>query len=117
MHNFEKLSVYKKSLAVTRKIYDFSKTLPDNERFGLISQIRRAATSSVLNIAEGSGAGTNLEFRRFLRISLRSKYEVHAILDVITELRLSSEETIKDIKKDLDELGAMISGLIKKLNN
>lgn len=116
MHKFEKLNVYQKALEFTTEIYGFSKTLPADEKYGLISQLRRATTSIVLNIAEGAGAGSDLEFRRFLRIALRSNYEVHAIIDVIIKLKLANQKEALRLKENLDEIGAMISGLIKKLS-
>ena len=117
MHKFEKLNVYQKALKFTTEIYNFSKTLPSDEKYGLISQLRRATTSIVLNIAEGAGSGSDLEFCRFLRIALRSNYEVHAIIDVILNLKLVDQNKAKDLKWKLDEIGAMLSGLIKKLKS
>lgn len=116
MHRFKKLEVYKKALSFTVNVYAFSKKLPDDERFGLISQLRRATTSIVLNIAEGSGSGSDMEFKRFLRMSLRSSYEVNSIFDIIEELRLVDLKNIDEERKNLDEISAMIAGLIKALN-
>ncbi|MBU1091619.1 four helix bundle protein [Patescibacteria group bacterium] len=70
----------------------------------------------VLNIAEGAGAGSDMEFKRFLRMSLRSSYEVNSIFDIIKELALLETEKIEDLRKNLDEISAMTSGLIKSLN-
>ncbi len=116
MHRFVKLNVYQKALSLVALIYKFSGKLPESEKFGLISQIRRAATSVVLNIAEGAGAGSDLEFCRFLRIALRSTYEMNATIDVITELKLADENQLQELREKLNEIGAMISGLIKSLN-
>ena len=115
MHRFVKLEVYQKALKFTGKVYKFSNLLPNGERFGIISQLRRATTSIVLNIAEGAGAGSNPEFKRFLRMSLRSAYEVNSIFDIIEELRFSNFDALEDLRKDLDEISAMTSGLIKSL--
>lgn len=116
MHRFQKLDVYQKALKFTSKIYEFSNLLPDNERFGIVSQLRRATTSIVLNIAEGCGSGTDMEFKRFLRISLRSAYEVNSIFDIIKELKLAESDYIENLRKELDEISAMISGLINSLS-
>ncbi len=115
MHRFAKLDVYQKALKFTGEVYKFSNLLPESERFGIISQLRRATTSIVLNIAEGAGAGSNMEFKRFLRISLRSAYEVNSIFDIIKELELVNLKIVEDLKSKLDEISAMISGLIKSL--
>ncbi|MEW5907924.1 MAG: four helix bundle protein [Patescibacteria group bacterium] len=117
MHRFAKLDVYQKALKFTSKVYKFSNLLPESEKFGIISQLRRATTSIVLNIAEGSGSGSDTEFKRFLRISLRSGYEVNSIFDIIKELKLIKIETVDKLKEELNEITAMISGLIKSLNN
>ena len=115
MHRFAKLEVYKKALIFTKKVYKFSNSLPKEEQFGLISQLRRATASVVLNIAEGAGSGFNPEFKRFLKMSLRSAYEVSSIFDIIEVLNYSDQKTLDDLKKDLDEISAMVAGLIKPL--
>lgn len=115
MRKFEKLDVYQKSLKFAARIYEFSKKLPDGEKYGLISQLRRAATSIVLNIAEGAGCGYDLEFARFLRIAMRSTYEIHAIIDLINELKLANIRDASEIRNELDEISAMIFSLSKKL--
>ena len=115
MHRFKKLDVYQKALKFTSRVYKFSELLPESERFGIVSQLRRAATSIVLNIAEGAGAGSNTEFKRFLRMSLRSAYEVNSIFDIIKVLNYNNQDKIDNLRKDLDEISAMIAGLIKSL--
>ncbi|MFA4890457.1 MAG: four helix bundle protein [Candidatus Paceibacterota bacterium] len=115
MRKFEKLDVYQKSLEFTVNVYDFSKKLPDNEKFGIISQLRRATMSISLNIAEGAGSGFDTEFGRFLKIAMRSTYEVHAIIDIIEKLKLSDQESLEKLREELDEISAMIFGLIKKI--
>ncbi len=73
---FRKLKVWIKSIESIKEIYEVTKNFPREELYGLTSQIRRAATSIALNIAEGSGADSKKEFCRFLNIALRSSYEV-----------------------------------------
>lgn len=115
MHRFVKLEVYQKALKFTGEIYRFSNKLPSSEKFGIIDQLRRATVSIVLNIAEGAGAGSNPEFGRFLKMSLRSTYEVNAVFDIIEELGLDDTKTVDDLRKKLDEISAMIVGLMKSL--
>ncbi len=117
MHRFAKLDVYQKALKFAKKVYEFCNSLPKEEQFGLISQLKRATTSIVLNIAEGAGAGSNMEFKRFLRMSLRSGYEVNSIFDIIDALEYGKLDIINDLRKDLDEILAMIAGLIKSLTS
>ncbi|MDO8638086.1 MAG: four helix bundle protein [Candidatus Daviesbacteria bacterium] len=68
-----------------------------------------------LNIAEGSGAGSDPEFARFLRMAQRSAYEVIAALEIAINLKFSDKATLDDLIREVDELSAMISGLIKSL--
>lgn len=98
-------------------IYILSSTFPSEEKFGLTSQIRRAVVSIALNIAEGSGSGSDMEFRRFLKMALRSAYEVMAALEIASNLKLAKKDIIEARLQEADELAAMISGLIKKLKS
>ena len=115
MHKFEKLEVWQRSMSFISEIYRVTATFPKQEMFGLIDQLRRAATAIALNIAEGSGAGTDLEFMRFLRISLRSVYEVITALKVADNLNYGNENEINKLLNEADEIGAMISGLINSI--
>ena len=69
MHNFRELKIWKESIAVAKQIYIVSAAFPSDEKFGLTSQIRRAAVSIPSNIAEGAGRASNKEFAQFLAIS------------------------------------------------
>lgn len=69
-HNFRKLDVWKIAMDLVKKVYLVSSSLPDFEKFGLMSQIQRSAISIPSNIAEGSGRTSSKEFIHFLKISL-----------------------------------------------
>jgi len=75
-YRFEKLETWVLARDFLKVIYVVSKDFPNDERFGLLSQIRRAALSIMLNIAEGSSRGSDKDFIRFLRISYGSLLEV-----------------------------------------
>ena len=77
--------------------------------------MRRAVISIVLNIAEGCGCGSDMEFSRFLKFSIRSLYEVDAILELMVELKYCSRERIAEIYKTRLTLGKMLDQFIKKL--
>ena len=87
IYKFQSLEVYQMALAYTKSIYSLSIKLPDRERFNLISQIERVATSVVLNIAEGSTGQTNPEQKRFLGLAIRSYLETIACLDLIEQFK------------------------------
>lgn len=86
MAGFKDLSVYNKGLDIVKEVYEVSKKFPKEEIFGLTNLLRRAVTSIVLNIAEGSGCESSKEFSRFLNYALRSKHEAIACLDITERL-------------------------------
>lgn len=96
-------------------IYSYTAVYPRHEQFGLIDQIRRAAVAVPLNIAEGSGSGSDKEFARFLRIAQRSLYEVITAIEIAIQLKYGAKESNRLLISQADELGAMLSGLIKRL--
>lgn len=116
MHKYRKLRVYHKAIKVITDLYKFTNELPEHEKFGLISQIRRAAVSISLNIAEGSGAGSDKDFVNFLRISLKSVYELLSALEICYKLGYCSKMRTAKVYNQVDEIGAMLSTLIKKLS-
>jgi len=113
---FRKLKVYNLAIDFTAEIYELSKQIPEHEKFGLISQLRRAAVSIVLNIAEGSGGGSDAEFSRFLRMAIRSLYEVDAILELLIKLKYCKKEQLIEIYRKRLVIGKMLGQFIKTLN-
>ncbi len=96
-------------------VYKVTATYPKYELYGLIDQIRRAAVAIALNIAEGSGSGGDKEFCRFLRIALRSLYEVITGIEIAIRLDYGLQSENRKLIEDADEIGAMLAGLIKSL--
>lgn len=96
-------------------VYTVTSSYPRYELYGLIDQIRRAAVSIALNIAEGSGAGGDKEFKRFLRISFRSVYEVITGIEVAIRLKYGRDNQNRSLLIESDELCAMLTGLMKSL--
>jgi four helix bundle protein len=93
MQDFKRLKVWQKSHSLTLKIYYATSTFPDRERFGIISQMRRAAASVPANIAEGCGRYGRAEFRQFLHLSVGSASELQYFLLLARDLRLLTEKT------------------------
>jgi len=102
--------IYERALELVTDVYALTRRLPSDEAFGLVSQLRRAAVSVVLNIAEGSGASSSREFGRFLEIARRSLYEIDACLEVGVRLGLFSSGAPQATASRVNELAAMISG-------
>ena len=82
-YKFQKLQVYQLALAYVDAVYELTRLLPEREKYNLASQIERAATSIVLNIAEGSTGQSDPEQNRFLGLALRSYLETIACVDLI----------------------------------
>ena len=117
MRNFKTLLVWQKSHELVLEIYNITQDFPNEERFCLTSQIRRASTSIALNIAEGCGRKTEKEFANFLNISFGSCSEVEYALLLCKDLNIIKEERYNELDNKLSEIKKMISALIKKLTN
>ena len=112
--NFRDLDVYKKSYKCVLEIYQLIKKFPDDERFALTSQIKRAAYSIPLNIAEGHGKhSSEKEFKRFLLISLGSSDEMQVLIDLSFDLNYISNEEHEKLLKNYEEISRMLNGLMK----
>lgn len=85
MHNFEKLLFWQKSIALAKEVYLICADLPKDEKFGLISQIKRSVVSIPSNIAEGAGRNSNNEFNHFLGIANASSFELQTQLILTKE--------------------------------
>ena len=76
MHQYKDLKVWQKSIAIADDIYEITKVFPNEEKFGLVSQMRRACVSMSSNIAEGAGKSSTKDFIRFLEVANGSSYEL-----------------------------------------
>ena len=93
--NHQKLDLYKISLSFVKECYRVTKSFPDDEKFGMTSQMRRAALSVHLNISEGCSRKSLTERKRFFLVSRGSLVEVDAALDVASELDFTSKNQIQ----------------------
>jgi len=114
--DFEDLQVYRKAIAFADIAYKATKHMPEEERFGLASQLQRAATGIALNIAEGTG-GTKTEFKRFLRMATRSVRECVAITEVASNAGYFDKAQREFLRERLADLARMLSGLAKSLGS
>ncbi|TZF94898.1 four helix bundle protein [Chryseobacterium panacisoli] len=108
MHNFEKLLFWQKSIVLAKNIYMICPEISSDEKYGLISQIRRCTISIPSNIAEGSGRNSNKEFNHFLAIALGSAFELQTQLILVKELDLLSEEKVNALLNEVSEIQRMI---------
>ena len=114
MYRFEKLRVYHNALDLVQTIYKLIKQLPSDEKFALIDQLKRSVTSIVLNIAEGTGALGDVEFKSFLRNALKSLYETVAGLKIAE--KLFNVNVIIALEK-CETVGKELNALIKSLSS
>ena len=112
---FEKLIVWQKSLDLTAFAHEASLKFPKEELYILASQLKRAADSVSLNIAEGSTGQTNPEFKRFLSIAMRSNIEVVGCIYIAKRRNIISDDDFNKIYKMCEEILLMISSLRKSL--
>ena len=112
---FEKLIVWQKSLDLSDEINKITKDFPKDELYILASQIKRAADSVSLNIAEGSTGQSNPEFKRFLGIALRSNIEVVGCIYLAKRRGYISDKDFQKIYKMCEEILVMINGLRNSL--
>ena len=114
--NVKDLEVYKKAYELALSIYEYAKTMPNDEKYELTSQIRRAATSIPINIAEGYGKKENQqEFKRYLMIAKGSSAEMQVLIDLCKDLGYMQESHHKVYSERYEEISKMLSGLIKTI--
>jgi four helix bundle protein len=116
MSDYRKLKVWNRALDFVTKVYDVTRAFPQYELYGLTSQIRRAATSIVLNIAEGASSGYDAEYQRFVRVAIRSTNEVAAGFEIAKRLKYCSDTEANLQIAECDAIASMLQGLNKSLN-
>ncbi len=114
-YKFQKLQVYQLALKYVNSVYALSERFPQRERFNLSSQIERASTSIVLNIAEGSTGQSDPEQNRFLGLALRSYLETVACIDLIELRGYVSADGLSAIRTEGHQLFIKLSAFRKAL--
>ena len=117
MHNYRELEIWKASVLFCTSIYKITSKFPDEEKFGLISQLRRASISVSSNIAEGSARNSDKDFVKFLGYSLGSCREIDTQLLVVVNLEFIKNQEIETINNELNRIMVMINNFIKRLNS
>ena len=109
------LKAWSDSISLIKEIYLITKSFPKEELFGITSQMRRAALSIPLNIAEGAARTSKKEFVRFLDIAIGSIAELDTLFIVSFDLELLSDQEFHLLNEKLDLIGKLIYGLKRKL--
>jgi len=115
--SFEKLNVWQKSKALSVSIYKVTGTFPDEERFSLISQMRRCSISVSSNIAEGTGRNSMKDKARFTEIAFSSLMELLNQLILSYDLTFITEDQYQLIRKEIEEISRMLNALRKSQLN
>lgn len=117
MRDFRKLEIWKNGIELVKQVYQLSNKLPSEEKFGLRSQITRAAVSVPSNIAEGCSRNSEVEFKRFLEIAMGSLLEVETQLIIAQELKFIKSEELESIFSLIQKEARMTNSLINKIKN
>jgi len=115
--DFRTLKVWEKAHAIVLEVHKVTAKFPTDERFGLISQMRRSSASIPTNIAEGCGSGTDADFARFVQISMRSACELEYQFILSRDLGYWSEPDSSKLEARLIEVKRMLTALLQKLRS
>jgi len=114
MAGYKDLDVWKLGRELAVLVYGHCRSFPEEERFGLIAQLQRAAVSVPCNIAEGYGRRTSGEYSRFLRIAKGSLNEVETLLQIAADLGFA--ETPEEIENLVPVVGTKLTNLIERVS-
>jgi len=109
------LEAWRKGIELVKSIYQATASFPTEERYGLTSQLRRAAVSVPTNIAEGAARGSRKEFRQFLTIARGSLSELETLLVIATEVGHLDPAVQQDLMSSCSRVSALLTGLLKSL--
>lgn len=116
MQDFRNLEVWQKSHRLVLAMYRGTEALPDTERFGLVSQIRRASVSIPANIAEGCGRQSESDFRRFLYMALGSAGELFYLILLSRDLGYLPEESYETLSRETEGVKQMLTRLVQRID-
>jgi len=116
IESFQDLKIWQRSIKLVEQIYKLTTNYPNDEKFGLVIQIRRSAVSIPSNIAEGFGRWGNKEFRHFLYISMGSCAELTTQLVISSNLGYIKKIETDKLVDEINQISKMITALIKKIN-
>jgi four helix bundle protein len=116
MKNFKELKIWQKGLDIAVKTFKLTSSFPKEEKFGITSQMTRAAVSIPSNIAEGSSRSSERDYFRFVEISLGSSFEPETQLLIASAVNFGNSEIRNEMLKDIDEEQKMLIRFMNKLN-
>ena len=117
MRNFREYDVWKRAISFTTVVYMRTSELPDSEKYGIVSQMRRASVSISSNIAEGCSRSSEKDFARFVEIALGSAFETESLLILCKEIGYMNESQLNTHVAELHIIQKSLNSLYGKLNN
>jgi len=116
MHRYKDFKFWQRSRVFCKEIYIATSSFPEEEKFGIISQLRRASVSIPSNIAEGASRKSNKDFSRFLTMALGSCYEIETQLLISNDLNFISETDLNKLQESVSTIIKMMSKFNSTLN-
>jgi len=116
MNKFKNLIIWKRAVELATEVYKVTKGFPDEEKYGLISQLRRCVVSISSNIAEGAGRNTDKDFNRFLSIAYGSSYELETQVIIAANLDYLEKSESDKLCAEIDELQKIIYSFSAQLS-
>ncbi len=113
--NYRELLVWQRSMDLAEKVYRVTRDFPDQERFGLTSQLQRAVVSIASNIAEGQARNSTRDFLRCLGIAKGSAQEVQTQLELSCRFAYLDQQRHKELDAAIEEVCRLLNGLIRSL--
>jgi four helix bundle protein len=117
VRNYRDLTVWQRAMELVKEVYIVTGEFPSSEKFGLVSQLRRAAVSIPSNIAEGQGRRSRGEFVQFLGHARGSLFEVETQLLIAAQLGFLSDEKSNELQQRVNEVARLMNGLMKSLQS
>ena len=115
LKNYKELNVWLKAYAFCLQIYQLTRKFPNEEKYGLTSQIRRSAVSIPSNIAEGYGRKTTVDYLRFLYIAYGSLCELETQIMLSGDLSYFEQKDLENLRRNLSDVERMLKALIRSL--
>lgn len=109
MHRFKELNIWKAGRVFASNIYSQTQNFPNEEKFGLVNQLRRAAVSIPSNIAEGASRSSKKEFARYIEIAIGSAYEIDTQLLIAMDIGFFNKKAHQNLDDDLQSLIRQLS--------
>lgn len=113
---FRDLKIWQQSMELVTEIYITTSSFPEEEKYGLTSQLRRSSVSIPSNISEGFGRNSQGDFKRFVNISMGSLFELQTQIEVARNLEFISNEIFESLYDHSREIERMMSSFIRTLN-